>query len=286
MNKDVIISNLKDFERKKKEIISQGVEHFQVVTDFDRTLTKNVVNGKESPTTWGLIRFEGSLGSDYFKEAQKDFDYYRPIELDQTISLEEKTKKMIEWWERHFALLFKHGFSKQLIDKIISEDRIVLREGVLEFIDFLHEKNIPLIILSAGIGDLIKSRLEKDGRLYENVHIVSNFAKFDESGKAIGIFSQIITAVNKHETEIHKLPIYEDLLKRKNVLLLGDSLDDLWMISGFPYSNLLNVCFFGDGLEFKENKFEGNVKSFMENYDVVLLNDPDFSWINEFVKEL
>lgn len=212
---EIIIKDKEDFENIKNKIIDAGFENFQVVADFDRTLTKGAVNGKESPTTWGLIRFEGSLGPEYFEEAQKDFDYYRPIELDQKISKEEKTEKMVEWWKRHFALLFKHGFSRQLIEKIISEERIVLREGVLEFIDFLNEKNIPLVILSAGIGDLIKARLERDGRLYKNVHIISNLAKFDESGKAVGILSQVITSVNKHEMEVHKLPVYKELLKRK-----------------------------------------------------------------------
>jgi 5'-nucleotidase len=83
--------------------------------------------------------------------------------------------------------------------------------------------------------------------------------------------------MNKDETTLESLPIYLELMNKKNVLLLGDGLGDLGMIKGFDYDNLISIGFLNENVD-------KNLEKFKENFDVVLLGDGDFSFVNEFVK--
>ena len=56
-------------------------------------------------------------------------------------------------------------------------------------LNFLHNHNIPLIIISgSGLGgDSISMFLEKEGKLYSNIHIVSNSFELDEKWNTISL---------------------------------------------------------------------------------------------------
>jgi len=61
------------------------------------------------------------------------------------------------------------------------------------------------------------------------------------------------------------------------VLLLGDSLDDVGMVQGFDYKNLLKIGFLN------ENVGE-NLENFKKTFDVVLTGDPGMDFINNLLK--
>ena len=279
--KNVIISNQEHFEQLKQKIISQGSDKFHVVADFDRTLTKAFVNGKQTPSIVSVLRNENYLSEEYSKKAKELANHYHPIEIDPAISMNVKKKKMQEWWEKHFELLIKSGLNKKNLERVINEEKIEFREGASEFLDLLHEKKIPLIILSSsGIGDLIPMYLEKYGKLYDNVHIITNLYKWDKKGNAIGINKPIIHVFNKDETFIKDYPkIYNKIKDRKNVLLLGDSLGDLGMVEGFDYDNLLKIGFLNE-------EVERDLKEYKKNFDVIITNDYNMDYVNDFIKQI
>jgi len=276
---NIIISNKEELEKLKQAITSSGPDKFHVVTDFDRTLTKAFVNGKKTPSVISVLREENYLSEEYSEKAKALAEHYHPIEMDFGISLDEKKKYMKEWWEKHFELLIKSGLNKKNLERVVDEGKVEFREGALEFFDLLHEKKIPLIILSSsGIGDLIPMYLEKYGKLYDNIHIITNLYKWDEEGNAIGIKKPIIHVFNKDEASVTHLPKIHDRIKgRKNVLLLGDSLGDLGMVKGFDYDNLLKIGFLND-------KVEESLEKYKENFDVVITNDLDMNYVNEIMK--
>jgi cytosolic 5'-nucleotidase 3 len=279
MHKNIVISNEPDLEDKIKRISKDGKDKFHVLADFDRTLTKAFVEGVKSPTVIAQIRNGNYLTPGYAPKAHELFDIYHPIEINTNVSAKEKNTKMHEWWKKHFELLVECGLTKKVMEEIVSQKTLKFREGTLEFIDLLHKYDVPLVIMSAGPGDMIKMYLEQEGRLYDNVQVIANFLKFDSSGKAIGVHEPIIHSCNKHEIELKKLLVYEELLKRKNVLLLGDSLEDLGMIEGFDYKTLISIGFLNE-------EVEANLSNFKRSFDVVLLNDGDFSYVNKLVKRI
>lgn len=273
--KNLIIPDEEILEEKIKRISEDGRERFHVVADFDRTLTKAFVRGVKAPTVIAQIRNGTYLTPDYAPRAHELFDIYHPIEINPHVPAKEKNKKMHEWWKRHFDLLIECGLTRKVMQEIVATRTLRFRKGALEFIDLLHEYGVPLIIMSAGPGDMIKMYLEQEGRLYENVHVLANFLKFDRSGKAVGVNEPIIHSCNKHEIELSKVLV----LRRRNVLLLGDSLEDLGMVEGFQYENLVSVGFLNE-------EVDANLPGFRKSYDVIILNDSYMSYVDRLARRM
>ena len=280
-DKNKIISIEKELKEKIKEIKKQGKEKFHVLADFDRTLTKAFVDGEKTPSVISELRRGDYISKDYAQRAQALFEKYHPIEIDPNIPLEEKKEKMHEWWSSHFNLLIKSGLNKKHLEQIIENGKIQFRKGSLEFFDFLHEKKIPLVIMSSGGlgGDSITMFLEKYGRLYDNVHVISNIYEWDSEGNAVSVKDPIIHTMNKDETIVRKYPIFKEIKDRKNVLLLGDSLGDLGMIKGFDYNTLIKIGFLND-------KVEKYLPKYRQDFDVVLLNDTNMKYVNGLLGEI
>ncbi|MBL7148244.1 MAG: hypothetical protein ISS82_05450 [Nanoarchaeota archaeon] len=278
---NVIISNLSKLKDLKNRFKDGGVEKFHVISDFDRTLTKAFVDGKKFPSVISVLRDGNYLTADYAEKAHALFNKYHPIEIDSDIPLEEKKKAMHEWWTTHFRLLIKSGLNRKDLEKIVESGKIRFREGALEFIDFLYKNKIPLIILSSsGLGkDSISVLLEKEGRAYDNVHIVSNSFVWDKKGNAVAVEEPIIHSFNKSETSVNRLPFFSLIKNRKNVLLLGDGIGDIGMINGFSYENLIKIGFLN--YDVKES-----LEEFKENFDIVILNDGNFKYVNKLIKEI
>lgn len=274
-----IITDKKKLEHLKQRIKEGGSEKLHVLADFDKTLTKEFVNGQKQPTVIAQIRSGNYLTPDYPARAHALFEKYHPIEIDPKISRQEKIKQMEEWWTSHANLLAECGLTREIMKKVAKESPIYYREGALDMIDFLHKHNIPLVIMSAGPGDMIADYLQKEGKLYSNVHIIAYQYKFDKSGKVIGIKEPIIHSMNKHETVIRNFPVFGQIKERKNVILLGDSLNDVGMAEGFDYENLIKIGFLN------ENK-EEMLPYFKERYDVILADDASMSFVNGLLKEV
>ena len=221
------------------------------------------------------------LGEEYVKKAYALHDKYYPIEIDPKISLEKKKKAMQEWWELHSDLIIKSGLNRSHLKKVAISGKIELRQGALEFFDFLNQHKIPLIIMSSnGLGsDIISMYLKHEGGLYDNVHIISNSFEWDKDGNAVRVKEPIIHCMNKDETVIRDFPVFEIIKDRKNVLLLGDNLEDVGMIEGFDYDNLIKLGIVNENV--KEN-----LEYYKKVYDVLILNDFSMDYVNELLKDL
>jgi len=209
MDDRVLATNPENFENLKSAIAKDGLEKLHVLSDFDRTLLKSFVDGQKSPSVIAQIRNGKYLSPDYAPRAHALFDKYHPIELDPKISREEKSSAMHEWWSEHFKLLAECGLTKAVMEEIVAEKTIHFREGALEFIDFLHERNIPLVIMSGAPGNMVAMYLEQEGRLYDNIHIIATFLEFDASGKMIGIKEPLIHSLNKYEIILKDFPVFQ-----------------------------------------------------------------------------
>jgi 5'-nucleotidase len=277
----IVASGPEEFNSKKEKFIESGIGKIHVLADFDRTLTKAFVDGEKTPSVIAELRRKNYISEEYSKKATELSEIYRPIEMDLSVSHKEKKEKMKEWWEKHFDLLIESGLNKKHIVEIVESGKIKLREGADEFFELLKKNKIPLIIMSsAGLGiESISMALEKEGKLSENVHIISNSFEWNSEGKAISVKKPIIHGMNKAEVSLKELPIYDELLEKKNVILLGDSLGDLGMIEGFPYDNLIKIGFLNYNVE-------ANLEKFKENFDVVITDDGDLEFVNNFLKEV
>ncbi len=279
----LIIPNPILLEKKKKEISLQGPRKLQVITDFDKTLTKAFVKGEYVLSLIAYLRNKKYLTEDYSPKAFALYEKYHPYETSLTLPRKEKEKAMHAWWKTHFKLLIECGLDKATLKKaaqeMLNEQDVILREGTSYFLSFLKEKRIPLVIMSASLGDLLKELLQQHGSLSNNITVISNFLNFDRKGKATGVKNTIIHSLNKREIEIKKHPVFKRLEKKKNILLLGDSLEDIEMIQGLKYENLIAIGFLNE----KEDELLPVYKKY---FDVIILKDGTMNYVNDLLKEI
>ena len=278
---EVKISNPEFLESIKEKIKNNGSENLHIISYFDRTLTYGSVNGQKTPSIIALLRDGNHLTKDYAEKAHALFEKYHPIEIDPTIPLIEKKKEMENWWREHHKLMLESNLHRLDLEDAVKSGKVKLREGVSEFLDYLHEKNIPLVIFSSsGCGDEIPMYFKEIKKDYSNIYYITNQFNWDENGKAISVKEPIIHVMNKDETAIDKIPeIYNVIKNRKNLILLGDSLGDLGMVKGFNYNNLIKIGFLNYNIEESEQQYH-------DNFDVVLEGDGDINYINDLIKEL
>ena len=161
----------------------------------------------------------------------------------------------------------------------LSVGEIILRDGYKKWVDFLEEYNVPLLIFSAGIADVIEGILQNLEYKNTNVKILSNKMKFDENtNKLIGFNENLIHTFNKG------LVAFEDLekiidMERKNIILVGDSEGDVKMADGIDANVVFKIGFLNQNVEKLLDKY-------LEIYDIVLLNDPDMKFVDMFTKKV
>uniref|UniRef100_A0A3P9QFM6 5'-nucleotidase, cytosolic IIIB n=1 Tax=Poecilia reticulata TaxID=8081 RepID=A0A3P9QFM6_POERE len=146
----------------------------QVISDFDMTLTKFAHQGKRVPTTHS----KNNVDISRMKEL---FNTYYPIEIDASLSPEEKLPYMVEWWTKVHDLLIQQRIRKAELARAVRESNAVLREGCSSFFDCLAEQRVPLLIFSAGVGDVLEEVIRQNRAFHPNVHIISNYMDFDHT---------------------------------------------------------------------------------------------------------
>ncbi|MCX8179347.1 MAG: hypothetical protein N3E38_01240 [Candidatus Aenigmarchaeota archaeon] len=177
--------------------------------------------------------------------------------------------------------LIEYGVRKSHLKEIINSGWIKFRNGVDEFLEFLHNHDIPLVIMSAdGCGEAIPMFFEKNNKNYSNIYYIVNRFIWSKDGKAIGVKKPVIHSMNKDEMILRKMPeIYISIKNRRNIILLGDSLSDIGMVKGFRYKNLMKIGF----LNFEEDRLRGE---YAKSFDVVIEGDGDFGFVNKIIKSL
>ncbi|NUJ97461.1 hypothetical protein HGA92_01585 [Candidatus Gracilibacteria bacterium] len=280
---NIFFNDEKGFQQKITLFKKGKKEDVFVISDFDRTITKNFVNEEEVPSIISILRKGNFLGVEYTKKSLNLFNTYHPIEKDIEIIEKEKKEKMLEWRENHFKILQEYGLQRSMIEELVKDKRLQIREGVKEFFSFLASQEIPLIIFSAsGLGvDSLRFFLQEKNIEFSNISLVSNDFCWNEEGLLIEYKKPIIHTCNKEIKILREgfSTVYDKIEKKKNILLLGDSLGDVCMAEGFPYENIIKIGF----LNKEDDKY---LSAYKEIYDVVITGDGDFSFILDLGKEI
>jgi 5'-nucleotidase len=277
---NVFIRNEKELIEKIDLIKNDGKDNLHIVSDFDNTLSKAYVNGEKAQSIIGQLRRLGYLGEEYQKQYDALYNKYNPIEINPNISMEEKDKAMTEWWSTHIKVLSSFGLCKDILDKVIENStHLILRENIKYFFDILNKNNIPLLIFSASPKYFIDGYLQKYNFVYPNMSIIANHYDFDSEGKVLGYKNKIIHVFNKGEVAIKDNPHFDSIKKRKNVILLGDSIGDLNMPKGIEHKTIITIGFYN-------NPDLKGLDEYKTKYDVVLLNDTSMDFVNDLLNKI
>ena len=165
---------MKYFNTNKLEELNINKENVCIILDFDKTITTG-----DSSDSWDASGKK--LGKKYSNEAQNFFNFYAPIEGNYDISIKQKEAYMKEWYEKCIDLFYKYDLTINKLNDSIKISNLLLRGEIKEFFNKAYKNNIPVIIISAGIGNVIEQFLRNKECYFDNIHIISNFIEFDES---------------------------------------------------------------------------------------------------------
>lgn len=254
------------------QIKNDGDENLHFLSDFDRTMSYGFIDGEKKMSIIRVMRNSPKyLGEEYSQKANELFNIYHPYEIDHDLDLEKKSEKMLEWWKKHLDLLVKSWLKKKDISDCINSGIVKMRPGIIELLEETNKRDIPFVIISANwLGwDSIRLYLEKNNILFNNIDIISNEFEFDWEWKAIWYKDSIVHVFNKSELAIWQFPkIHKSIENRKNVILLWDSLWDIWMVEWFDYKNLIKIGFYND----LDEKW---LDRYLEIYDIIITWDSD-----------
>ncbi|XP_059892186.1 cytosolic 5'-nucleotidase 3-like [Gadus macrocephalus] len=270
-------------QRNKVENTLRAMQHagpgtLQVISDFDMTLSRFAHHGKRVPTTHNILDHRLLIDEDCACNMRKLLKIYYPIEIDPSLTSEQKIPLMVEWWTKVHHLLIQQKIQRDMLAQAVQESGVILREGYEVFFDRLAELQVPLLIFSAGVGDILEEVVRQSQVFHPNVHVISNCMDFDANGVLRGFKGPLIHTFNKREGALLLAAPLPELRERPNVLLLGDSLGDLAMADGVarPH-NLLTVGFLND-------QVEERTESYVEAFDIVLVKDETMEVPNAVLK--
>ncbi|CAI5741151.1 unnamed protein product [Peronospora farinosa] len=274
----MFVRDADDFARKWKKFSTDRLDKLVVIADFDYTLTPayKKTSDDQALSTHRILMESEAMGPQAETIARKIFEKYYPIEQSATLTRKEKLPFMIQWWTETHELIVKHGVSKKAVCKAVEESDISFREGFMEIFELLARENVPVLIFSAGLYDVIHAVLNKEYAKTiakmppKNVHVISNMMRFDENDKVVGFDGTLIHSLNKNASALIETDFWKQcqLEKRHNILLLGDSLGDSNMANGldFKEDEIVRIGFLNDGIEQK-------LDMYLQRFDVVLTND-------------
>ncbi|XP_014469233.1 PREDICTED: 7-methylguanosine phosphate-specific 5'-nucleotidase [Dinoponera quadriceps] len=264
--KHVFVKDEVGLLKKINAILQGGANNLQIVTDFDLTLTKQHINGTHSLSSFGMFRKSKQLPVKYLEEAKSLYAKYRPMEIDPNLSLNDKVNAMHEWMTTAQSLLKGIEFDSHEIEELAQSWGGILRDGTEEIFEKLHNAQVPVVVFSAGLGDMVEAVLRYHNALYDNVKVISNFLKYN--GNHLDGFKSdlLIHAYNKNECALEK--DYVNMLgEKQNVLLMGDTTGDADMVGKMEDSKtVLKIGFLYEHVD-------DSLHMFMDKFDIVLVDD-------------
>ncbi|KAL3266058.1 hypothetical protein HHI36_010245 [Cryptolaemus montrouzieri] len=250
------------------KIVEGGFKKLQIVSDFDQTITKQHENGKKHLSSFGIFRCCPSLPKEHVELTDSFAKKYKPIECDLTIPIEERKKHMEEWYRDTENSLRGIEISPEEISDIAEKYGPCLRDGSKKIFQVLEEKNVPVLVFSAGLGDTVVALLKHNGIYRSNVKVVSNFLDLDKDNIVQGFQDKLIHIYSKNEHALEGTDYFKMISQRNNVILLGDSIGDAGMADGLPDTNaVLKIGFLYYELE------EKKLSDYLNYFDVVLEDD-------------
>ena len=242
-----------------------------IFLDYDKTITSS-----ESEDSWATTANRKVMGQEISNDLDKLYEKYGPIEFDYSMDITEREKYIIEWYDKCMELYYTYHLTEQKLKESIDNSNLILRDGVKEFLFKLYKNDIPVIILSAGIGNVIEQSLKKEKCYYNNIHMISNFIKFDDNGNMIKFCDNMIHSLNKNIDKLGNLQLKEKIEAKEYRIVIGDLVEDIYMMGKYPEDKSLKIGFLNKNIT-------ENLEVYNKNFDIVLTKENNFYDIEKFL---
>jgi 2-hydroxy-3-keto-5-methylthiopentenyl-1-phosphate phosphatase len=296
INQSIDVTNIGKLSSKIQNFLTSyknNKKNIALVTDFDFTISKKY-NYQKNLSLGSSYRFydESLIGGNQQKvlEIQNELcNKYMKYETDASIDIKIREKKVEEFYDKSLDVYINPNFTRDSIGKMLEKlkEKFELRKYTKELFELLMKLEIPIIIVSGGIQEVIIDLLKNimpDFELYckqKKILIISNTLYFEEGKGCVGHSKDVIYAFNK--SSFVKNSIEKNFPEIKNIFIMGDHLNDYDSVRdlNMTQDNIIGLGFvnikpelFGD--ETKKDEIQKNIDDYKKVYDINLIGDTDF----------
>jgi len=279
----VLTSDPKSWKARIQKAADAGADRIFCVFDFDRTVTRCFLDdGSASLASHDILGSIPKITADCKKAMDEASDFYYPIEVDPNMPKSEKIPFMERWYTHTNACLASQNITRaDMVGAVADCKDFLIREGVREAFQILHAKGIPVIFISAGVGNVIEEVVRQciadaDGPLSEtwpNVRVLSNNMLWDKDGQFVDFSEPLIHMFNK-SLEDAPADVRQMLDGRDIGILCGDGLGDLTMANGVESIDILKFGFLNEKIDERLPKYMST-----NGFDRLILNDGSWETI-------
>jgi len=188
-----------------------------VICDFDGTVT-----WPESDKTMNAMAkyfgYDSAFAQDRDKLYQEYFPQLEKAEGEERAALQQK------WWREQMALIIKHQLPPECYTEAIRKLKFDIRKEASDLFRFCEEHDIPVFVVSAGLGNLIIPLLAFSDNLSMNMRVLSNFVRYAED-KPVS-YTPVVTPSNKGDHLYLELSEFENYY----AVLFGNEEADLHIL--------------------------------------------------------
>ena len=296
INQSIDVTNIDKLSSKIQNFLTSyknNKKNIALVTDFDFTISKKY-NYQKNLSLGSSYRFydESLIGGNQQKvlEIQNELcNKYMKYETDASIDIKIREKKVEEFYDKSLDVYINPKFTRDSIGKMLEKlkEKFELRKYTKELFELLMKLEIPIIIVSGGIQEVIIDLLKNimpDFELYckqKKILIISNTLYFEEGKGCVGHSKDVIYAFNKGS--FVKNSIEKNFPEIKNIFIMGDHLNDYDSVRdlNMTQDNIIGLGFVNIkpeliGDETKKEEIQKNINDYKKVYDINLIGDSDF----------
>ena len=264
-----------------------GWDQIMLLADFDRTIT----NAKCGTSCHGVIESCQELSAAYRAATKVLFEKYYPIEISATLTREEKLPLMQEWYKQAHTLLLAEPFTPQLLASAARSSKAALRDGCDELFGLARANHAPLVVCSAGLGNVVQELLKHllppaEAAHIDELPVVSNWLKFDAKGVVCGFSEPLLHMFNKNGAFVEKQlgGRWGKLsVGRRVCVVLGDGLGDATMADGLDLPVVLKIGFLN---EREPERIAERLPAFEAAFDAVIIGDQSYDWVLALLRDV
>jgi 5'-nucleotidase len=290
MYASVITPRPSSWDSKVQAILQSGRDDVFLVMDFDRTITKCFIeDGSRGADSHDILGSHSKISWSCKRMMELLMEKFYPIETDPNLAQDTKAESMVEWYSLVNSLIAQQGITRDDVAQAVAECKdFRLRDGVEEIFQLANTANIPIIVLSAGLGNVIEEVVKQCirkpsgelGEEWENVRVLSNTLLWDADGKHAGFSEPILHPFNKSMKDA-PAQLHEFIAGRNNAIIMGDGLGDLTMADGTQAKEVLKFGFLNERIDERLTRYTA-----LGAWDRIVLNDESFDGILGVCKTL
>merc|ERR1712087_246256 len=216
-------------EKRDKMLEDSTIDQLMVITDFDATITTG-----DSEQCHDLLGASKILTKNFRKDFAPLLDWSTNPATDG-----------VQWWDRAHSIMLKHGQPpRYLLPRLVRSATMHPRPGSLKLLQRLAALKVPVLIVSAGLSDVIEEFLRMHDALTENVTVCSNRLNYGADSAPQSVCPEPpITSFTKATAYRASRFFFRQHCNRRTLLVLGDSCSDVDSAQNVPYDHLISIGF-------------------------------------------